>query len=50
MEKDKNEYFYKIIANWRANQSDFVIEYVELTKLEKEKYSTQNFVREMEID
>ncbi|MCG4778935.1 replication protein, partial [Eggerthella lenta] len=41
MEKDKNEYFYKIMANWRADQSDFVLEYIHLTKFEKLKYNNQ---------
>ncbi len=33
MEKDKNEYFYKIITNCFADQSDFILEYIELTRL-----------------
>lgn len=41
IDKDKNEYFYKIMANWRENQSDFVLEYIQLTELEKEKYNNQ---------
>jgi len=41
MEKDKNEYFYKIMANWRSDQSDFMLEYIELTELEKKKYNDQ---------
>jgi len=49
MEKDKNEYFYKIMANWRADQSEFVLEFIELTELEKQKYSSQK-IDEMEID
>lgn len=39
MEKDKNEYFYKIMANWRADQSDFMLEYIELTDLERRKFN-----------
>lgn len=39
MEKDKNEYFYKIMANWRADQSEFVLEYIKLTELEKARYN-----------
>lgn len=49
MEKDTNEYFYKIMANWRTNQSDFVLEYVELTKAEIAKYNFRN-VDECEIE
>ncbi|WP_214803723.1 protein rep [Exiguobacterium sp. ERU656] len=39
MEKDKNEYFYKIMANWRADQSEFMLEYIQLTELEKARYN-----------
>ena len=49
MEKDKNEYFYKIMANWRADQSDFVLEYIKLTELEIKKYNNQ-FNIEYDID
>ncbi|WP_214806054.1 MULTISPECIES: protein rep [unclassified Exiguobacterium] len=49
MEKDKNEYFYKIMANWRADQSDFVLEYVQLTELEMLKYNNKK-VDEFEIE
>jgi len=49
MEKDKNEYFYKIMANWRAVQSDFVLEYVQLTEQEKLKYSYKK-IDELEVD
>jgi len=49
MEKDKNEYFYKIMANWHEDQSDFVLEYIQLTELEKEKYNNQKN-KELEID
>lgn len=49
MEKDKNEYFYKIMANWRADQSEFVLEFVKLTEFEKQKYNNQN-LDEMEIE
>lgn len=49
MVKDKNEYFYKIMANWRADQSDFVLEYIELSLLEKSKYNG-HFIDELEID
>lgn len=41
MERDKNEYFYKIMANWRKDQSDFVLDYIELTEFEKKKYNNQ---------
>lgn len=44
IEKDKNEYFYKIIANWRADQSSFVIEYINLTKEELKKYNEKKLV------
>lgn len=50
MEKHKNEYFYKIMANWRADQSDFVLEYIRLTQTEIKKYNTHNLVDEMEIE
>jgi len=49
MEKDKNEYFYKIMANWRADQSDFVLEYVQLTELEMLKYNNKK-VDEFDIE
>lgn len=49
MEKDKNEYFYKIMANWQADQSDFVLEYIELTKEEAKKYNG-HLVDEFDID
>jgi len=49
MEKDKNEYFYKIMANWIADQSEFVLEYIQLTELEKSKYNGKN-IDEFDID
>ena len=49
MVKDKNEYFYKIMANWRADQSDFVLEYVQLTELEMLKYNNKK-VDKFEIE
>ena len=48
MEKDKNEYFYKIMANWHAEQSDFILEYIELTKEELKKYNG-NTIDELDI-
>ncbi|MGE6556186.1 protein rep [Exiguobacterium artemiae] len=51
MEKDKNEYFYKIMVNWRADQSDYVLEYIHLTEKELEKYNCKNVsIYEMEIE
>lgn len=51
MEKDKNKYFYKVIANWHNNQSDFVLEYIHLTEKELEKYHCKNSsIYEMEIE
>lgn len=48
MEKDKNQYFYKIMANWCADQSGFVLKSIKLTEFEKLKYNNQN-LDEMEI-
>lgn len=50
MEKDKNEYFYKIMASWRSIQFDFILQYIRLTETELKKYNVKNFVNEMEID
>ena len=49
MEKDQNDYFYKIMANWRADQSEFVLEFIKLTELEKQKYNNKK-IDEMEIE
>lgn len=49
MVQDGNEYFYKIMARWRADQSDFVQEYIELTEEEKRRYNKQ-VIDEAEID
>ncbi|MEK4504384.1 protein rep [Bacillus sp. FSL R12-0069] len=37
--KDKNEYFYKIIATWNPDLLKFNREYLELTEVEKMKYN-----------
>lgn len=49
MVRDGNEYFYKIMARWRADQSDFVQEYIELTEHEKRRYNNQK-IDEAEIE
>jgi plasmid rolling circle replication initiator protein Rep len=49
MMEDANEYFYKIMANWKANQSDFVLEFIELTEEEKRRYNKQK-IDEAEIE
>ncbi|WP_254853899.1 protein rep, partial [Bacillus cereus] len=47
--KDKNEYFYKIIANWNPDLLKFNREYVELSNAEKEKYNG-HLLDEIEIE
>lgn len=47
--KDKNEYFYKIIANWNPDLLKFNREYVELSNAEKEKYNG-HLVDEIEVE
>lgn len=37
------------MANWRADQSEFVLEYIELTKMEKQRYNL-NRIDEFEIE
>lgn len=49
MMEDANEYFYKIMANWKDNQSDFVLEFIELTEEEKRRYNKQK-IDEADID
>lgn len=49
MMEDANEYFYKIMANWKNNQSDFVLEFIELTEEEKRRYNKQK-IDEADID
>lgn len=49
MMRDANEYFYKIMANWRTDQSDFVLEYIKLTESEMKRYNA-NRIDEMDID
>lgn len=47
--KDKNEYFYKIIANWNPDLLKFNREYLELSDAEKEKYNG-HLLDEIEIE
>lgn len=47
--KDKNEYFYKIIATWNPDLLKFNREYIELTKEEKEKYNG-HLIDELEVE
>lgn len=47
--KDKNEYFYKIIATWNPDLLKFNREYIELTEVEKETYNG-HLIDEMEVD
>ncbi|MCI4601790.1 protein rep, partial [Escherichia coli] len=47
--KDKNEYFYKLIATWNPDLLKFNREYLELSDVEKEKYNG-HLVDGMEIE
>lgn len=47
--KDKNEYFYKIIARWNSDLLKFHQEYVELTEEEKLQYNG-SLQEEMEVE
>lgn len=47
--KDKNEYFYKLIATWNPDLLKFNREYIELTEEQKEKYNG-HVIDEMEVD
>jgi plasmid rolling circle replication initiator protein Rep len=47
--KDKNEYFYKILATWNPDLLKFNREYIELTEEEKEKYNG-HLIDELEVE
>ncbi|WP_144511825.1 protein rep [Bacillus thuringiensis] len=47
--KDKNEYFYKLIATWNPDLLKFNREYLELTEEEKEKCNG-HLIDEMEVE
>ncbi|MDM5152494.1 protein rep [Bacillus sp. DX1.1] len=47
--KDKNEYFYKIIATWNPDLLKFNREYLELTEAEKMKYNGHS-QEEMDVE
>ncbi|MED3275672.1 protein rep [Bacillus thuringiensis] len=47
--KDKNEYFYKIIAKWNSDLLRFHQDYIELTEDEKLQYNG-NLQEEMEVE
>jgi len=47
--KDKNEYFYKIIATWSPDLLKFNREFLELSDAEKEKYNG-HLIDELEVD
>src|SRR5699024_1528345 len=47
--KDKNEYYYKLIAKWNDDLLKFNQEYEELSKTEKEKYNG-HLVDEIEVE